>query len=129
MKEIGERVLLDSSAWLSYFLAENDLSKKLIEEGNHFLMTSVISIFEIKRKMLMKDIKAYKIEEFLKFIKIRSLLIELDQRICNEAVELSLKYGLHTVDSLIYCTSILNKATLISGDRHFEGLDNVFILK
>lgn len=129
MKVIGERILIDSSAWLSYFLAENELSKKFIEEGNHVLMISALSIFEIKRKMSMKNVKQLKIEEFLKFVKTRSLLIELNEKICNNAVELSLKHNLHTIDSLIYCSAVLNKATLISGDKHFEGLENAFILE
>ena len=129
MKVIGERILIDSSAWLSYFLAENELSKKFIEEGNHVLMISALSIFEIKRKMSMKNVKQLKIEEFLKFVKTRSLLIDVNEKICNNAVDLSLKHNLHTMDSLIYCSAILNKATLISGDAHFSGLEHVFILK
>ena len=129
MKAIGKHILIDSSAWLSYFLAENELSKKFVEEGDRLLMTSVLSIFEIKKKMLMKNISESKIEEFLKFVKTRSLLIELNEKICNNAAELSLKHNLHSIDSLIYCSAILNNATLISGDKHFEGLENAFILK
>ena len=129
MSRIGERVLIDSSAWLSYFLAENDLGKKFIEDGNHLLMTSVLSIFEIKRKMLVKNAEDSKIKEFLNFIKARSILIELNDNICNNAADLSLRHNLHTVDSLIYCSAVLNNATLISGDKHFEGLENAFILK
>ncbi len=129
MKEIGERILLDSSAWLSYFLAENESSKDFIENGKHLLMTSISSIFEVKRKMLIKKIQGSKIEEFLKFIRNRSLLIELNESICGEAADISVKHNLHTVDSLIYCSAILNNAILISGDRHFDGLENVLILK
>ena len=129
MKATGERLFMDSSAWLSYFLAENNLSKKFIEDGNHLLMTSVLSIFEIKRKMLMKNFKEHRIEGFLDFIKSRSLTIELNEKICKDAAAISLNHRLHTVDSLIYSSAILNNATLISGDNHFEGLENVLILK
>jgi len=45
MKVIGECIFIDSSTWLSYFLAENDLSRKFIEDGDYLLMTSVLSIF------------------------------------------------------------------------------------
>ena len=114
---------------MSYFLAENDLGKNFIEEGKHLLLTSVLSIFEIKRNMLKKKIGSAKIEEFLKFLKNRSLLIEINEKVCAGAVELSLKYNLHTIDSLIYCSAKLNYATLITGDSHFEKLENVFILK
>ena len=129
MKVTGERLFLDSSAWLSYFLAENDLSKKFIEEGNHLLMTSVLSIFEIKRKLLIKDFKEHKIDEFLNFIKSRGLAIELDEKICRNAATISIRHKLHTVDSLIYSSALLNNAVLVSGDSHFRGLDNVIILE
>ena len=125
----GERLFLDSSAWLSYFLAENDLSKRFIEGGNHLLMTSVLSIFEVKRKMLMKNFKEHKIDEFLNFIKSRGLIIELDEEVCRNAAAISINHKLHTVDSLIYSSALLNNATLISGDNHFEGLDKVMILE
>ena len=125
----GERLFLDSSAWLSYFLAENDLSKRFIEGGNHLLMTSVLSIFEVKRKMLMKNFKERKIDEFLNFIKSRGLIIELDEEVCRNAAAISINHKLHTVDSLIYSSALLNNATLISGDNHFEGLDKVMILE
>lgn len=129
MKEIGECILLDSSAWLSYFLAENESSKDFIENGKYLLMTSILSIFEVKRKMLIKKVQGPKIEEFLKFIRNRSLLIELNESICDGAADISVKHNLHTADSLIYCSAILNNAILISGDRHFDGLENVLILK
>ena len=125
----GERLFFDSSSLLSYFLAENDLSKRFIEGGNHLLMTSVLSIFEVKRKMLMKNFKEHKIDEFLNFIKSRGLVIELDEEICRNAAAISINHKLHTVDSLIYSSALLNNATLISGDNHFEGLDKVMILE
>ena len=126
---IGERILLDSSAWISYFLAENDASRNLIEDGNYLLMTSVLSIFEIKRKMLRMKLKEPKIKEILNFIKTRSLMIDLNEKICDHAVGISMKHKLHNIDSLIYSSVILNNATLISGDNHFQGLDKVMILK
>ena len=129
MKVTGERLFLDSSAWLSYFLAENDLSRKFIEGGRYLIMTSVLSIVEIKRKMLMRNAKEPKIEGFLDFIKSRGLVIVLDEKICRNAAEVSLKRKLHTVDSLIYSSAMLSNATLVSGDNHFKGLDNVIILE
>lgn len=118
MKKIDERILLDSSAWLSYFLAENESSKDFIENGKHLLMTSILSIFEIKRKMLIKKIQGSKIEGFLKFIRNQSLLIELNEIICDRATDISVKHNLYTIGSLIYCSAILNSAILVSGDRH-----------
>ena len=92
-------------------------------------MTSVLSIFEVKRKMLMKNFKERKIDEFLNFIKSRVLIIELDEEVCRNAAAISINHKLHTVDSLIYSSALLNNATLISGDNHFEGLDKVMILE
>ena len=54
MKRTGSKIL-DSSAWLSYLFAENDEIKEVID-SNEMLYTSVISLFEIRRKLLREKI-------------------------------------------------------------------------
>ena len=53
MKKTGSK-FLDSSAWLSYLFAENDEIKEIIDSDG--LYTSVISLFEIRRKFLREKI-------------------------------------------------------------------------
>jgi len=122
------RYLLDSSAWLSYFFAENNQIKEIID-GENFLFTPVISLFEIKKKLIKDKLVKEKIEKFINFIKEKSIILKLDINICEIASEISIKEELHAIDSLIYSTSILNKTKLITGDNDFRNKDNVILLK
>lgn len=69
-----------------------------------------------------------KIFTLLSYIKERSILVKLDQKICEEAAELSIKEKLHAVDSLIYLSSLLNNCTLITADKDFKDLEKVIII-
>jgi len=128
MKMTVSRYLLDSSAWLSYFFAENNQIKEIID-GENFLFTPVISLFEIKKKLIKDKLVKEKIEKFINFIKEKSIILKLDINICEIASEISIKEELHAIDSLIYSTSILNKTKLITGDNDFRNKDNVILLK
>ena len=125
MKRI-ESKLLDSSAWLSYFFGQNPKVKKIIE-SEEILYTSVISLFEIKRKFLKEGIK--EVDKALNFIKERSIVVELNEKIAEQASEISFKNRLHAIDSLIYATAIDVNAMLITGDKDFEGMDKVVLIR
>src|SRR3989344_3196035 len=128
MKMTVSRYLIDSSAWLSYFFAENNQIKEVID-GENFLFTSVISLFEIKKKLIKDKLIEEKTEKFINFIKEKSIILKLDINICEIASEISIKEELHAIDSLIYSTSILNKTKLITGDNDFRNKDNVILFK
>ncbi len=115
---------LDSSAWLAYYLAENLFVKSLVD-GDNYLITSSICIFEVKKKLLLlkKDHKS-----FLNFIKHKSRIIPLDMTIAEKAAEISVNNELGAVDSLIYATSFLNNSELITGDNDFREMNGVKII-
>ena len=119
---------LDSSAWLSYFYAEN-LSIKALIESHDFLLTSVLSIFEIQLKMLKDNKQPVKIKKSLEFIKKRGLILSLNEEIAGEAVEVSLKHKLSAMDSLIYTSALKNQAIFITLDNDFRGLKDAEILE
>lgn len=127
MNMTDSKFLFDSSAWISYLLAEN-VKVKGIVESEILLLTSVISIFEIKRKFMRDKYNENKISEVLDFIKGRSIILHVDEMICNKGAEISIEKGLHAIDALIFATSVINKARLLTGDQHFNGLENVEIL-
>jgi len=118
---------LDSSAWLSYFYAEN-LSIKALIESHDFLLTSVLSIFEIQLKMLKDNKQPVKIKKSLEFIKKRGLILSLNEEIAGEAVEVSLKHKLSAMDSLIYTSALKNQAIFITLDNDFRGLKNIVVM-
>ena len=119
--------LMDSSAWLSYFFATSKQVKKIIE-SNSMLYTSVISIFEIKQK-LMRDGFEGDLEEVLAFIENRSIVINLDEVISRSAADFSIQYKLHAMDALIYASAKAMDSELVTADSDFEKLDNVMIIQ
>ena len=119
--------LMDSSAWLSYFFATSEQAKKIIE-SNSMLYTSVISIFEIKRKLIRDGLEG-DLEEVLFFIENRSIVINLDEVISRSAADLSIHYKLHAMDALIYASAKAMDSELVTADSDFEKLDDVMIIQ
>lgn len=119
---------LDSSAWLAYFYAENNEIKSIIE-SNIILLTSSISLFEVKNKLIKDKTEDIKLQNSIDFIKERSLIIDIGAEIAEEAVDIAKKHKLPIIDSLIYASSLKNNSELITSDNDFRGLNNVKILK
>lgn len=121
------KLFVDSSVWLAYFLKENEYTK-LIIEGDKLLLTSVISIFEIKKKLTIEKFDENRIKEVLAFIKSRSFIIDLDMEICELASDFSVKFKLHATDSLIYTTARKFNVKLLTLDPDFQNVEFVHLL-
>jgi len=117
--------LIDSSVWLAYLF--NGVYPDIIE-SDEMLLLSVMSLFEIHRKLAKIKIDSNKISRSMEFIKKRSLVIEVSKEISEKAVDFSLEFKLSTIDSIIYATSILSDATLVTLDNDFRGLKSVVVL-
>ena len=128
MKEekVIDSKLLDSSIWLEYFF-EGSLASEI--EDNKLKFISTLSLFEIKKKMLDKNVPEREIKEKLKLIKGKCISIDITDSISEEASEISYKNSLPAIDSLIYTTAIKNRCTLITLDNDFRKLDKVIILE
>lgn len=127
MKKTESKYFMDSSAWLSYFYGQHKKAQQIVEENN-IKLTSVLSIFEIKRKLL-RDKEAEKtITDIISFIKQRSLITDLTEPTCEEAAATSLQEKLPAVDALIYQSSRAYNCTLVTGDTHFAQCKNVLLL-
>ena len=119
---------LDSSAWLAYFYAENNEIKSIVE-SNIILLTSSISLFEVKNKLIKDKTEDIKAQNSINFIKERSLIIDVGAEIAEESVDIAKKHKLPVIDSLIYVSSLKNNSELITLDNGFSGLNNAKILK
>ncbi len=118
--------LVDSSVWLAYLF--NRKCTEIID-SDEILLLSALSLFEIKKKLMKNKLEANKITKSMEFIKKRSLIIPVSGNIAEKAVELSLENELPIVDSVIYATSVLNNACLITLDNDFRGLKNAIVLQ
>ena len=129
MIKVTDSNLLDSSAWLAYFLSDNVRVKDLIDNSKeNMLFTSAISLLEIKRKLLKQKISLDKIVSVLSFVKRKSIVKDATPEICEAAGELSVNHNLHSIDALIYATARQANAVLITLDYDFKNLPDVKIL-
>ncbi len=121
-------ILLDSSVW---FALGGDAQKDLgrLVDSDTLLFTSVLSLFEIKRRLLKQGKQREKIEKFLSFIRSRSMILDVTKQIADRAAELSFSHKLSTADALIYATAQERNAELLTGDTDFQGLKGVRIIK
>jgi len=69
-----------------------------------------------------------KIIRAIEFVKKRSLIIPIDDKISEKAAEISAEKNLPAIDSLIYSSAILNKSKLITLDNDFRGLKEVVLM-
>ena len=119
---------LDSSAWLSYFYAENQEIRTIVE-SNILILTSVLSIFEIKKKFVNDKVNPIKLDNAVKVIKSRSLLLDVNLEITEKAVDFAMKNNLLIIDALIYASALVSNSKLITLDNDFRNLNEVIILK
>lgn len=118
--------LLDSFAWIEYFKgSERGVGVRNYVEGNEPLYTPSICLTEIKARYLRDGKDPTK---RISFIVERSFIVPLDMDIALSAAEMKQKYGLHTIDAIIYATSQNKGLKLITGDQHFKNLPNVEII-
>ena len=122
------RVLLDSAAWLAYFFTGKPEIKEIIESGRHEIISSAISILEIRRKLLQEKYSGNEIEKALEFVKSRSAIKDVTEQICEKAAEDCMKEKFHTADAIIYRTAADNSATIVTLDAHFKGKPNATVL-
>ena len=116
----------DSTIWIDYLIKGS--FKEKIEKEEVFCL-SAISLFEIKRKFLRdKKLSKKEIEEKISFIKSKSIIININEKIAEKAPEIAEEKGLGAVDAIIYTTAILNNATLLTLDNDFRNLKDVKIL-
>ncbi len=115
---------LDSSVWLSYYFSHNLEARKIID-GEGLILTSSLSLFEVKKRLLSLKIDS---SQILALIKERSVIIMPTVNISEKAAEIAMQKKLGAIDSLIYTTSQMHNAELVSGDNDFRDLENVKII-
>ena len=120
---MSSEFVIDTYAWIEYYLGDNTSLKLLIE--NKDIATPALVIAELSDKFTREK---EDFSDFFKFISSRSKIIPLTSEIALEAGKFKSmmrkkhkQFGL--ADSIIYLTSKLSDAKLVSGDPHFKGLE------
>lgn len=118
--------LLDSTILVDYFI---DGTYKEIIEGDDILLASVLSLFELKRKLIEKKVPYEVLESKVKFVKERIITLAVDDTIAEQAALLSVKHNLPAIDSIIYATALGNNAELLTLDNDFHGLPKAVVFE
>ncbi len=115
--------LIDSFAWIEYLSGSRRGARvKLYIDGGEPLYTPSVCLIEVKTRYL-KDGKDP--ADSLDFVLERSFVLPLTQEIALSAANVKQRYGLHTVDSLVYATGESRNIAVVTGDQHFKNLPNV----
>jgi len=115
---------IDSSIWINFAININNENADIINSDKN-LLTSALSLFEVKKRLIKDKVLRKDIEKIIDFIKKRSLIINVEDRIAERAADLAIENNLPAMDSLIYASSLENDAELITLDNDFRGLKNV----
>jgi len=122
-------LLIDSSVWLGYHIGNMPNSHEIIESEDNILKTSILSIYEMAKRLEQLGKKPAEIRKAIQFIEDNSTIVNLTKDICLEAVENSLKHKLHAIDSIIYTSAISHHCTFVTADNDFRGLPSVFMIE
>ena len=123
-------MLLDSDAWIELFLGteKGKKVKELLEKGKHYI--SIVSIAEITEWSLKNKIETKNLIDVIKkiseVINLNEEIVELAGKINFERKKIIKDWGM--LDSLIYATALLYNLKILTGDKHFEKLNNVEML-
>jgi predicted nucleic acid-binding protein len=124
----SERVLVDSSGWLEYLTA--DTKKPLFEpylvDEKKTLVVPTIVLYEVRKKLLVGQQKTA--ADWFVSEALRHTVVPLDDRIALDAANISIQFRIALADAIIYTTSVVENARLVTGDTHFANLPNVTIL-
>lgn len=119
--------LLDSSIWLDHLADTNEKSSETIL-SEELLFCSILTLFEVKKRLIKLGFTETKINNSIEFIKNRAVIININENIINYAVGVSIKHKLSAIDSMIYASAINTNAKLITADNDFRNLENIEII-
>ncbi len=115
-------IVFDTYAWIEYFRGtEEGRAAKMYVESNDEIAVSSLCLAEIRIKYGREGHDA---ADKLRFILSRSIVVDVTGEIALLAAEQRLKHGLYIVDALMYATALRFNSKLLTGDRHFQKLEN-----
>ena len=127
---MNELFVLDSFAWIEYFLGSHKGEKVQGFIESKKCVTPTIVIAEISAKY-SNDNKDF--TDKLKFMKFNTKVIDLTDEIAELAGKIKtsqrkIKKYFGLADSIIYATALLHSAKVISGDPHFEDMKEAIMI-
>lgn len=123
-------MVIDTFAWIEYFAGSTrgEKARLFIEGGD--AITPALVIAEFTDKYVREGINP---EERLKFIRTKTAVLPLDDEIAEAAGRMSAERrrrvkGWGLVDSCVLATARAKGLKVVTGDPHFEGLNDAVMI-
>lgn len=123
-------MLLDTYAWIEFFLGSEKGKKvrEIIESSKCF--TSIISLAEIS-EWCMKNNRD--IEERFSIVKKNSVILDIDEDIAKLSGIMNFHNkkkvkNIGMMDSIVLATGAIYELKIVTGDEHFKKFENVIML-
>lgn len=122
-------LVIDSSGWLEYFVAGKQAKSYLkhIHSGKP-IFTPALVIYEVYKKIAKEKNQTEALLAVTQIEGQSKAIVPLDERLALFAADISLRWKLAMADAIIYATALQEKAVLVTGDRHFEKLEDVILI-
>lgn len=123
-------MLIDSYAWIEFFIGSDKGKKvgKILEDEKNF--TSIVSVAEIVEWCLKngKDV-----EYFTNVMKNYSVILNLNEHICKFSGRINFERkkkvgGWGMIDLFILATALMYDMQILTGDNHFSDIENAVML-
>ena len=120
----SELYLVDFSGWVE-FLADGPRAEKFAPyfEREERLLVPAIVLYEVYKKLLSGN-GSSAADRFLSAA-LRARVVLIDERLALLAARISLDHRLVMADAMIYATTLVTGARLITSNAHFQGLPQV----
>jgi predicted nucleic acid-binding protein len=121
-------VLVDTSAWIEW-LIESATGASVAEhlpDQDEWLVPTMVQL-ELA-KWLTREIGEDKSDQVIAFTQV-CRVVPLDTEIALAAVEACREFKLATADAIVFATTRVQDATLLTCDAHFEGLPGVTLIE
>lgn len=121
-------VLVDTSAWIEWLIGSptgDKLAPHLPEQADWLVPTMVQ--LELS-KWLTREVGEDKADQVIAFTQVCQV-VPLDTEIALAAAEACRNHKLATADAIMFATARSRGATLLTCDKHFEGLPGVTLIE
>lgn len=121
-------LLIDSFVWLEILAGtERGRNALSIMDDAVELCTSVVNVYEVYyRAAQMRGVD--NAGQVVAAIESHARVIPVDGQIARAGALIKLERGFGAIDALCYATARIHSLTVLTGDRHFEGLDDAILI-
>ncbi len=121
-------ILVDSFTWLE-ILKGSERGKNALNviKRSSDVFTSVLNIYEVKYRIEhIRDEETA--NDYIKTVKSHTKILNIDEEIAIAGAGIRLKHKLGAVDSLLLATARIHDMRILTGDRHFEGMNEAVMI-